>query len=371
MVIAIVLRLFIFRPKKLIPGEFFIPTLAVSIALTLGGLFFLSFKQYFSMPGIYYVGALGFGMLLLNSIFETNFEKNVDLTKFLAKMMIGVGIMGIGMIVTTYIKHYQLIFTDTFLFASNFQWGNNLSNALLIAMPFAFYLAVTQKRSIPYFILGILEYLAIVMGLSRGGMLFGTIAITLSCIASIIVAKTKRNRLKFAVVTSIFLAIVAICLCTFLLPVVKDLLNNLKISNSESRVLLYALAWKNFLKHPLFGTGLAYNPHVYYFPQTMCIYWYHSTLFQVLGSLGILGIIAYSIQAFYRMRAIFKIKSLFNLFVLISIIGFAGYSMLNVGYFIPLPNMAILIVVFIVVDRNNKYLKKNPKIMEKELISLK
>ena len=109
-------------------------------------------------------------------------------------------------------------------------------------------------------------------------------------------------------------------------------------------------------------------PNIYYFPRSMCIYWYHSTLFQILGSLGLVGVIAYGIQAFYRGRALLKVKSRFNLFVFIAIIGFAGYSMVNVGYFIPLPNMATLIMIFIIVDRNNKYLNKNPKLLEKELV---
>lgn len=364
-ILGIIGRIFVFRPKKFPLGEFFIPTLAVSIAITLGGLFYLSFRQYFSMPAIYYVLGLGFGLLLINCLLEANIEKNIDHTVFLSKMMVGLGIMGMGMVYVTYIKKFQYLTTDFFTFSTNFQWANNLSNNLLISMPFTFYLAVKQKHSLLYFILGVLQYAAIVMGLSRGGILFGTIAFPIAVIATIVVS--KENRKKFSITLFIFAAL-ALAVVILLLPTIKGFLTNLEIYNSEARVLLYALAWKNFLKYPIFGTGLAYNPNIYYFPQSMCIYWYHSTLFQILGSLGLVGIIAYGIQAFYRGRALLKVKSRFNLFVFIAIIGFAGYSMVNVGYFIPLPNMATLIMIFIIVDRNNKYLNKNPKLLEKELV---
>jgi hypothetical protein len=365
--IALIARLFIFRPKNFPLGEFFIPTLAVSIAITLGGLFHLSFRDYFSMPAIYYVAALGFGQLLINFILESNVEKDVDHTIYLSKMMVGVGIMGISMVAITYIKNFQHLFGDIYLFASNFQWGNNLSNNLLIAMPFTFYLACKKKKySLFYFVLGLLEYAAIVMGLSRGGTLFGTLVLPIAVVSVIICS--KENRKKLALASAVFIACVVALVCAFLLPQIKSLVSGLGVSSDEIRVLLYALAWKNFLKYPIFGAGLAYNPNVYYLPQSMCIYWYHSTLFQVLGSLGLVGIIAYLIQSFYRGKALWNVKSRFNLFVLISILGFAGYSMVNVGYFVPLPNMAALLMIFIIVDRNNKYLKKNPKLLEQELV---
>lgn len=365
--IALIARLFIFRPKNFPLGEFFIPTLAVAIAITIGGLFHLKFRDYFTMPAIYYVIGLGFGQLLINFVLESNIEKNVDHTIYLSKMMVGVGIMGISMVAITYIKQYEYIFTDLHFFAAHFQWGNNLSNNLLIAMPFTFYLACKkQKYSIFYFILGLLEYTAIVMGLSRGGTLFGTIVMPIAVIAAIVCS--KQNRKKFAIVTSLFAISVIVCISVFLLPQIKSMIAGLEVSPTEARVLLYALAWRNFLRNPIFGTGLAYNPNIYYQPQSMCIYWYHSTLFQVLGSLGLVGAIAYLIQAFYRGRALLKVKSKFNLFVFISILGFAGYSMVNVGYFVPLPNMAALLMIFIIVDRNNKYLKKNPKLLDEELI---
>jgi hypothetical protein len=101
------------------------------------------------------------------------------------------------------------------------------------------------------------------------------------------------------------------------------------------------------------------------------MYWYHSTIFQILGSLGIVGLIAYTYQEIVRIVTLLKVRSRFNLFTLLSLAGFAGYSMVNVGYFVPLPFVAMLVHMFIVVDRYNKILKDNPILMLQEKILTK
>ncbi|NLL56083.1 MAG: O-antigen ligase family protein [Clostridiales bacterium] len=363
--LALIARPFVFRPRNIRFGEFFIPTLSVAIAITLGGLFHISFKEYFTMPAIYYVIGLGFGQLLINVVLESNVQQNADHTIYLSKMMVGVGVMGICMVLSTYIKNFDLI--GSYKLREILQWGNNLSNNLLISMPFAFYLACKQQKfGWVYFIIGLLQYAAIVLGLSRGGIIFATISFPFAILAAIICA--KKNRKSFIWVTIVCFAAAIIIALVFFLPQIKKLVSGLEISGKEVRVSLYGLAWRNFKKYPIFGAGLAYNPNIYYRPKPMCLYWYHSTLFQVLGSLGVVGVIAYSIQAFYRARALLRVKCRFNLFVAITMLGFAGYSMVNVGYFVPLPNMAILTMLFILVDRNNNYLKKNPKLLEQEFI---
>jgi hypothetical protein len=356
--IAFILHMIIF-PIKIKLGRFFVPTLAVSIAITLGGAFYLSWQEYFSMPALYYVVGLGFGLLLINVIIESGQpqyrEKN---TEFFAKMMACIGIMGISMIAYTYIKNLELLKTNTYLFATNFQFGNNLSNILLLAMPFAFYLATRGKYSVFYYILGTFEYLALVLSLSRGGILFGTFIYPFVAISAIIVAKKDKKKLIITLISLILVSLTIFLI--FFLPIISDIPTNFEISSSEARINLYKLAFENFLTYPIFGTGLAYNPHMYYFPQSMCIYWYHSTLFQIIGSLGIVGIIAYIIQFIYRIKTITRVKSVLNLFVFFAALGFGGYSMVNVGYFIPFPCLAVLLQMYIITNRNNNFVKTIP-----------
>lgn len=354
---AFIARFFIF-PVKIKTGAFFVPTLAVAVAITLGGIFFLSPKAYFSMPGLYYVFGLGFLMVIVNLILESYGEEGARCAPFLTKMMSGIGIMGIGMIAIFYYRYFPLIGSNFAAFSKNFQLGNNLTNNLLLSMPFSFYLSLKGKRKVLHLILGILQYFAMVLSLSRGGILFGTFSFVV-CSSTVIALSGKRKRLYYFLIIGLSVALAAFLAYKLLTPVAEDILLGTRVNPDEARVKMYRLAWDYFKKYPLFGTGLQHNPNKYYFPQSMCIYWYHSTLFQVLASLGIVGVAAYALQSFYRLKTLSK-KTLFNLFVFFSILGFWGYSMVNVGYFVPFPFVAMTLQMMIIAERNNRFVKLSP-----------
>lgn len=360
---ALVLHIVNF-PAKHKKAPFLIPTLAVAVAITLGGLFYLTKEQYFSMPALYYVLMLGFGMLIIYIFINNRITaENFMLADYYSKMMVGIGIMGIAMVASKYAELGSVVFVKSLNWISNnFQWGNNLSNVLLLAMPFAFYLATKGKHAVFYFCVGTLEYFAMFFTLSRGGMIFSTIEFPLLFLATVILA--KKDRKKFIIPTLISIAAVIVVL----IKLYPQLVNITEISGDEARAKMYRHAWESFLEYPIFGKGLAYNPGKYYFPQPMCIYWYHSTLFQVLGSLGAVGIIAYSLQFLYRARALIKVRSKLNLYAAITVIGFSGYSMVNVGYFAPFPCVALMLVMFTVIDRHNGFLTDNPPERAKEAI---
>ena len=357
--LALIIRLFFHRPE-LRTGRFFIPTLAVAIAITLGGLPQLNAQKFFSMPSIYYVAALGIGMVIINVILESTLPEGKTYTDFFAKMTAGIGLMGIAMIISAYAETFEIIQSGSREFVRYFQWGNNLSNMLLITMPFSFYMSLKNgKFSWAYFVLGILQFFALLLSLSRGGVIFGTLEFLVCIVLTLVFAKEKRKIYLFSAVLLTGLA--ALLLFLFLSPVIKSLGDSLTVSSDEARVKLYLLAWENFKKYPFFGTGLQYDGGLYYRPQPFCIYWYHSTIFQILGSLGIMGVIAYGIQSFYRLKALARVKDFFNIFTAVAIGGFAAYSIVNVGYFVPLPCMAILIQIFIILDRNNAYILSGRK----------
>lgn len=364
---AVIFHLIVY-PPKFNKGRFFYTTLAVAIAVTTGGLFFLSVKEYFSMPAMYYVFGLGFGMLLIYMLLQSDIPFNkAKVAKYFARMMVGIGIMGIAMIVSNYIQYGHLINENFNKFMRLFQLGNNLSNNLLLSMPFAFYLATQGKNSVFYFVVGILQYFVMVMSMSRGGILFSSIVIPFLFIITLVIAK-KKDRIKFLITTAVIAVIIAVVFFLWFQPIYDNLIGLLEVRGNEARVNLYKLAWNNFLKHPIFGTGLAYDPGLYYHPEAMCIYWYHSTIFQILGSLGIVGLIAYAYQEIVRFFTLLEVKSRFNLYTLLSLGGFSAYSMVNVGYFVPLPFVLMVIYMFIVVDRYNNVLKKDEFLMAKEKI---
>ena len=110
-----------------------------------------------------------------------------------------------------------------------------------------------------------------------------------------------------------------------------------------SRDCLYAEAWKLFCSHPFLGVGLGYNGD-HFAINTMQFYWFHSTLFQVLANMGVVGVLAYAFYYIARFRTLRKLRNPFNVFMLIAWLGFEGYSMMDTGTFVPFPTMALVLV---------------------------
>jgi len=368
-IIAFSLRFLIYRPKLKF-GRFFYPTFFVAVAISLGGLFHLSFAEYFSFPALYYVTFLGFGMVLAYFSLEAFLPKEKkDMAVYFAKMMTAVGVMGIIMVGSAYYENHEAIAEDGP--ERFFQWRNNLSNGLLLTMPFAFYLAIKTKWFIPWVVIGIFQFAALMFSYSRGGMVFG--ALVFPFLVTLTFFLARGNRLRFLFALALSGAALYISIETWISPVeevIDSFLNRLDFQDDESRLEMFRLALDRFRDYPLFGTGLAAEVE-YYSPGEMSMEWYHSTISQVVGSMGLLGIFAYGFQELIRLFTLFESKNRFNLFVLLSFLGFAGYSLVNVGYFVPLPSVATLLFMFMVAERHNRLLEKEPSLYEEEKIPLK
>lgn len=347
-------HLTVFRPK-LKPSRFVFTTALVAVAVTLGGLFVATKEELLNFAAIYHIFALGIGMLVIQLGGEAGIPSGKKETAdFFARLMTTAGIVGVGMIIIYYYRNYALIETRFNYFMSQLYWGNDLSTTLLLTMPFTFYLAAKKNIVLSplYTILGLLQGAALLLSLSRGGILFGSV-LTVLCIAAAIGAgKGKRIFIAATVAAAGVLAYFAID--KYLLPIIREMAPNLKANSDETRVHLYRLAWDVFKEYPIFGRGLGHNPEQYFTPNEKGIYWYHSTLFQILASLGIVGLIAYAAQAMVRLYTLFSVKNKFNLFTLLSMLGFAAYSMVNVGYFMPFPFVVIVTIMFIVTLRSNQ-----------------
>ncbi len=338
-------------------GFFFYPTLAVAIAVTIGGIFVMPIEAYIELRTLYHMFFLGVGMVFIYFVLERYLVTYKGIGDYFSWMMVGLGIMGVFMLGLAYYEKYY----DIAMFESRtrMQWGNNLSNNLLLTMPFAFYLASKGKYTAGFICVGLLQILALLFSTSRGGVIFGMMMIPLVLISTFYIA--KHQRLKFLTIMVIFGGIFYFAILTIVgsfTPLYEEVRTLLTVSNTEARAELYKLAIKNFLKYPMFGTGIGFDTSPYYTPATMSMYWYHSTFFQIIGSLGIIGVAAYVYQEVMRLHQLIRVKHAFNLFVFLSLIGFSAYSMVNVGYFAPLPFVAMLVTMFMVVERHNEVVKQ-------------
>ncbi|MDR3314146.1 MAG: O-antigen ligase family protein [Oscillospiraceae bacterium] len=326
-------------------GKAFWPLLAVSFAVTLGGLGAISAKEYFAGVSLYHMAALGFGMLffyvLLGSYIRA--EKGFDLTLWFTRLMLAVGLLACFMVLHHYLEHLPLVLEKRTILP--FQWRNNISSFLMLAMPFAFSRAVKRPWCLPA---GLLMYGCILLSGSRGGMLFGFLEL-LMCLALLLFADRKR-RILYLVIAGLGLLAALLFLrelVSFLSPAFLRLLMIFAPGEQEVRELLYARAVQDFRNHPLFGVGLGFMGNRDVHPsKDFALCWYHNAPLQVLGSMGLVGVAAYLYQTVVRCVIFLRRRTVFHLTLFVAWVGIEMMSLVNPGVFAPVPYL-LLVTMFV------------------------
>ena len=110
-------------------------------------------------------------------------------------------------------------------------------------------------------------------------------------------------------------------------------------SNSD-RLQFLARAADDFLRHPVFGIGLCStrNADVFTGVEGSMVF-YHNSLAQVMGSMGLVGIVAYG-------RLLQGSRDPFVRILTLSYLGMFLISLCNPGEFCPFPNAALMVMVF-------------------------
>lgn len=346
--ILIISHFFIYK-AKLKKGTVFYGILATSVAVTLGGLGIISAKEYFAPVSLFYIFMLGFGMLIvymyMNSALKMR-ESYVFSERF-AKLMVSIIIMlSLCLIEEYFSRRAELGGSFDIL---PFQWRNNGSTMLMLAMPFAFYLSA---KKFGWFFVGMLAYVAILLTGSRGGMIFGLAELGLCFVVMFII--DKRHRPAIAVIFSVCL-VTAFLLRHFLLDVISYTISRLlNPSENAIRLELIPRGIEDFKANPLFGRGIGYmgNNDVHHNAEfTLC--WYHCSPVQVIGSFGIAGIAAYGLLLFLRLKTLFKNPTFFNIMIFVSYIGLEMMSFVNPGIFVPFPYLFLVTIYFVIMERCN------------------
>ncbi len=123
------------------------------------------------------------------------------------------------------------------------------------------------------------------------------------------------------------------------------------ISPTEERWLLLDRGFADFFNHPLLGIGLGNQKNTDLFagvPGSMVFY--HNAILQVMGSMGIVGVAAYALLLADRLRLLLHDREVCYMAGLYYL-GMLMVSMTNPGLFCPLPNAALTVLVFTVVEK--------------------
>ena len=357
LIVCLILHFVLYRKKLSFKGSLTGSMLFVSVAVTLGGIGFISKEEYFSGVSLFNIFALGFGMVLLYGIFYTHLtvRKSYSLIEKVTLIMVISGCFASLVTIAFYMVNInEVLETRSLLFM---QWRNNYSTFLMLCIPFAFLRGNKQPYSI---VLGFVFYFCILLTGSRGGLVFGAVEMLMCC--ALFILYDRRRRLTY----------ISICVCivfallifssefiSFFGSTIDRLLsaiNGVLIGEQqEVRYYQYMRGIGDFLEHPIFGTGIGYmgNRDVYA-GADFSIAWYHCSPIQIAASFGIVGIAAYSYQFIRRMILLWKKPTMFNMTVFLSYVSLELMSLVNPGIFSPIPYLLIVTMFFAIVERCNE-----------------
>ncbi|NLL62732.1 MAG: O-antigen ligase family protein [Ruminococcaceae bacterium] len=347
---AILFHIIVYR-KKIEPkrGELLLPMSFVAFATILGGVGIMTPTEYFTRTNLFYMFTLGILPIVVYSYFSAvlgpgkNGEEPVDIR--IAKIMTGC----CGFLVFAIIEYYVENWWN-FIFDPNilpFQWRNNACTIMMLCLPFVFYLA--REKHFGFISIAFLTMCAMILSGSRGGMVFGSIEFLILTIHQIIVDKKHR---KIMITIVIACVVVLIIIVPQLRHYLRYTIERFTSSKENFRRLgLLKRSIEDFLANPITGRGLGYmgNRDLHASKQgTLC--WYHSSIPQVLGSFGILGILAYGYQFIARIRFLSKKSSKLSEPIIFSFIGLELISLVNPGIFAPI-YLVVLTFLFVVLEQ--------------------
>ncbi len=337
---------FIYYRTPLCIGKSIWGIAAAGGAILLGGIGTISAKDYFAPITLYYTLALSFGMILAHIILRSHLARPVKYDRFekLAEIMYAIGIFVCIELFWNYLIKFNIIITTWDL--SVIQQKNNYSTFLLFCLPYPLYFARKKRLHI---LSELLMLFCIFMSGSRGGMVSAVVLVPfLLAYLSLAPGEKARRFGRFTAMGAVaVLGIVAVCVIIFILLLERTGV----ISHEEQRYLMIRRAIDAFKENPIFGAGLGNTANTdIYLPKKGAFYWYHSLPLQLMGSLGIVGIAAYSYQAMGRMLQISRRLSPATAALGLSYLGILIMSCFNPGEFVPLPYELMVVTIFVMVE---------------------
>ena len=338
MAIAIILHFIIF-PRKITIGKTFWPLCAVTVALLIGGVGYISKEEYFSISSLYFTVLLGVGMLFLYVWMRSHMYSTAsyDLGERVLEILYFAGVFCAFSILE---KVSGMLITQGELIS--FGWCNDVCEIMIFALPVPFFFA---RRRFIHFFVPFLLYFAMVPAKSMTAIGVGIIILALGIVYSFIYCCEKR------IFIAIFSALLLAAGIGFL--IYKDLFSFTKMmafikEEENGRTWLIELFWGYFKENPILGVGMGFGNST---SNVLDGLWAHNYIFQVLGSMGVVGVIAYGYQFFVRTRVVLKRSDALRWMLALSYFGIFAASMIQPGEFAPMPYEFLAVMLFVVLEK--------------------
>lgn len=353
-ILSFIIKFFIYPVKNFKPGKLFVPLILVCYALFLGGIT-SPLNNY--VDGISVMVSIGPVMLIIYVFFSAYVcpPKDFNLKKYVFYLFI---ILGITTCLHVLIYKFQFdVLNDGAFNKSYLGWGNIncAATLMLLTMPSCWYFITQAKKAVPFYVIIALLYFGIVLTRSAG-----VLGVSLAFFP-VLAFFTYKNLPKFKRKTFLNVLFIATTLVLTALIVViisndfEALSSSLETFFSDnSRTNLYEKAFELFLKFPLFGSGLGYSESTQISSISISLHNFHSVLFHVIATMGVVGIIAYTFYYIARFKILMKNYNCFSLFATLCFIMFECYAFIDTAEFNAIPLMSTVTVLITVVELTNK-----------------
>lgn len=334
----LIIRLFKFK-RNFNPGMLLASLIAVCIALFSGGLFSWDLNNYASgLSCMLTVGPL----LVVVYCFFRNYvhpTKEVNLKIYFSFVMTIAGCL-------VSMELFMHVLPRSSVLYHFLGWGGTNGAATFIATTifFSLYLACKTKHGI----LALLSYLLQFAGIiaSKSDAVFAIVTIFTPIAYFLCLFLSKREvKIKLLNILLLFLLLFSMFVIVgtaigFLQPIIARFSENL--TYTSGRIKIYKKAWTLFKRNPAFGVGLGgFNDHdsLKYVTGFFNIFYFHSTLLQVLACMGLVGLFAYAYYFYSRYKIIMLKRNLFTTIVFIAFTVFSIYGMIDCCEFYATPAM--------------------------------
>jgi len=306
------------------------PMLAVAAATMLGGIGCIGAAEYFSPIAFFYVLALGPGMVLLYLLLKCRIRDEADEQLFLLDLCF-FAVAATFVVLGYHWRNYLELGMLPSLRVFSHQWSNNIATMLMLSFPALFW---AGEKHPPCYLLGLAAYGAVILSGSRGGLLMASVEVVLCILYAAFgdVLKKPRRARVLQLSLSVF-AVLVLGVLAFVRLVPADF-----ISKYEVRRYLLERSIVDFLENPVTGVGLGSTRNLDLYPgKKGTLVWYHMFLPQIVGSMGLLGVLAWGWQLVTRARIALAVRCTPAFFIMLCYAGLLLMSQVNPGEFCPFP----------------------------------
>lgn len=342
---AFIFHLLRLRPRFK-PGQSLAPLIAVTAATLMGGVGVLTAGEYFAPSTLAFLLGLGPGLLLCWFWLKNELR---DRDRDVHNLLLDLTFWGLTVAAVVFIDAIPIFLREGrsldhllyyFYMDHVHQWENNAATMLMLAIPAAF--GLSKKHPVHYLTGTVLTAAAMFSG-SRGALVFVPLEV-LACLFWLCYSE-KRPGVRLLRAFILASGTVAGAYIFYHNPSAFRSLYHY-LGPQEIRTQLILASFDDFRAHPLFGVGLAFKGHAdLYSGKAGTINWYHVFPAQVIGSMGLLGVLAWGWQLLARARLSVRVWHEEAFALPLCYFGLFLMSMVNPGEFCPIP-YAMLAVWF-------------------------